>query len=129
MREILCMVFHVRWIYHHGSPNPTLITSDSGGIRRLVVRKIHLTWKPYKIHIFSFYLQFVVNSECHSFQVCLSSPNYFAVLSPEKQTRTVKTYLIKTCDPDTNTTGEEVSIDKQVACEECPRWLKMTEVA
>ena len=26
-------------------------------------------------------------------------------------------------------TGEEVSIDKQVACEECPRWLKMTEVA
>ena len=24
---------------------------------------------------------------------------------------------------------EEVSIDKQVACEECPRWLKMTEVA
>ena len=25
-------------------------------------------------------------------------------------------------------TGEEVSIDKQVACEECPR-LKMTEVA
>ena len=25
--------------------------------------------------------------------------------------------------------GEEVSIDKQVACEECPRWLKMTEVA
>ena len=23
-----------------------------------------------------------------------------------------------------NTTGEEVSIDKQVACEECPRWLK-----
>ena len=28
-----------------------------------------------------------------------------------------------------NITGEEVSIDKQVACEECPRWLKMTEVA
>ena len=26
-------------------------------------------------------------------------------------------------------TGEEVSIDKQVACEECPRWPKMTEVA
>ena len=26
-------------------------------------------------------------------------------------------------------TGEEVSIDKQVACEECPRWLKMTGVA
>ena len=26
-------------------------------------------------------------------------------------------------------TGEEVSIDKQVACEECPRWLKTTEVA
>ena len=26
-------------------------------------------------------------------------------------------------------TGEEVSIDRQVACEECPRWLKMTEVA
>ena len=26
-------------------------------------------------------------------------------------------------------TGEEVSIDKQVACEECPRWLKRTEVA
>ena len=26
-------------------------------------------------------------------------------------------------------TGEEVSIDNQVACEECPRWLKMTEVA
>ena len=26
-------------------------------------------------------------------------------------------------------TGEEVSIDKQVVCEECPRWLKMTEVA
>ena len=26
-------------------------------------------------------------------------------------------------------TGEEVSVDKQVACEECPRWLKMTEVA
>ena len=26
-------------------------------------------------------------------------------------------------------TGEEVSIDKQVAFEECPRWLKMTEVA
>ena len=25
-------------------------------------------------------------------------------------------------------TGEEVSIDKQVACEECPRWPKMTEV-
>ena len=29
----------------------------------------------------------------------------------------------------TTYTGEEVSIDKQVACEECPRWLKMTEVA
>ena len=28
-----------------------------------------------------------------------------------------------------DSTGEEVSIDKQVACEECPRWLKMTEVA
>ena len=27
------------------------------------------------------------------------------------------------------TAGEEMSIDKQVACEECPRWLKMTEVA
>ena len=26
-------------------------------------------------------------------------------------------------------TGEEMFIDKQVACEECPRWLKMTEVA
>ena len=26
-------------------------------------------------------------------------------------------------------TGEEVSIDKQVACEECPRWLKISEVA
>ena len=26
-------------------------------------------------------------------------------------------------------TGEEASIDKQVACEECPMWLKMTEVA
>ena len=26
-------------------------------------------------------------------------------------------------------TGEEVSIDKQVACEKCRRWLVMTEVA
>ena len=33
--------------------------------------------------------------------------------------------IISLCD----FTGEEVSIDKQVACEECPRWLKMTEVA
>ena len=40
-----CMVFHVRWISHHSSPNPTLVASDSGRIRRLVVRKIHLTWK------------------------------------------------------------------------------------
>ena len=39
------MVFYVRWIYRHSSPNPTLVASDSGGIRRLVVGKINLTWK------------------------------------------------------------------------------------
>ena len=46
MREnAFCMVFHVKWISHHLSQNPTLVASDSGWIRRLVVRKIHLTWK------------------------------------------------------------------------------------
>ena len=41
------MVFHVRWISltTRSSPNRTLVTSDSGGIRMLVVRKIHLTWE------------------------------------------------------------------------------------
>ena len=39
------MVFHVRWISHHSSPNLTFVARDSGGIQRLVVRKIHLTWK------------------------------------------------------------------------------------
>ena len=43
------MVFHVRWISHHSSPNPRTIP-DSGGIRRLVVRKIHLTWKTMENH-------------------------------------------------------------------------------
>ena len=50
-----CMVFHVKWISHHLSPNPTLVASDSDGIRRLVVRKIHLTWKTihnsYQLHM------------------------------------------------------------------------------
>ena len=36
-----CILFHVRWISHHLSPNSTL-----GEIRRLMVRKIYLTWKP-----------------------------------------------------------------------------------
>ena len=46
MREnAFCMGFHVRWTSHRSSQNPTLVASDSGGIRRLVVRKIHLTWK------------------------------------------------------------------------------------
>ena len=38
------MVFHVRWISHHLSPNPTLVVY-SDEIWRLVVRKSHLTWK------------------------------------------------------------------------------------
>ena len=40
-----CMVFLVRWNSHHLSPNPMLVASDSGGIRKLGVRIIHLTWK------------------------------------------------------------------------------------
>ena len=42
---------------------------------------------------------------------------------------TLKSALDFVNDLQTENTGEEVSIDKQVACEECPRWLKMTEVA
>ena len=39
------MVFHLRWISHHSSPITTLVARDFSEIRRIVVRKIHFTWK------------------------------------------------------------------------------------
>ena len=45
-RYAFCMVFHVRWIFLTTSLRiPPESRSDEGGIRRRVVRKIHLTWK------------------------------------------------------------------------------------
>ena len=46
------------------------------------------------------------------------------VISDNTRMNVILLYVTSTAD-----TGEEVSIDKEVACEECPRWLKMTEVA
>ena len=64
MREnACCMVFHVKWISHNSSPNPTLVASDSGGIRRLVVRKSISHGKPNKMHII---LRMLAQSEGHS---------------------------------------------------------------
>ena len=39
-----CILYGFPCKIHHSSPNPTLAAIDSGGIRRFVMRKIHLTW-------------------------------------------------------------------------------------
>ena len=68
---------------HHLSQNPTLVASDSGGIRRLLVRKIHLAWKTMQnmCYFYNFHDQSKCNVQCicvyfYSFIICYDFPEF-----------------------------------------------------
>ena len=75
MREnAFCMVFHVRWISHHSSPNPTLVDryATRAGFGDSWWEKSISHGKPYKMHIIP--LQNLRHSKGEKGQSCRKCP-------------------------------------------------------